>query len=284
GPDPHEGIDLPALRRRAAQAALTSGDFRRAVELARSAVEGLPPDSDERIRGDHWRLLGQALLEVGDAPRARQAVEEAVRILSDGPSVELAAALALLARMAMAGGAPEGPVHAEQARQVARTVGALAIEADATNTLAVLRHMYGDPSASVSLLREALQLSREVGNISVILRAQNNLASLLDELEGRTREALEIARDGMELAARAGLERTRGSQLATTIADLSFRLGEWDAVEALAGPAIAPAMRGGFTVGPLIQLARVRLGRGDLEDAERWLSHVRTVGAGSLFP
>src|SRR5439155_18269530 len=92
------------------------------------------------------------------------------------------------------------------------------------------------------------------------------------------------AMEGLALAQRAGLQRSpRASGLATTIADLAFRLGEWGLVQSVAGPSIAQAVRGGFTVGPLVHLARVQVARGDLEDAGRWLSHVRNVGAGSLF-
>ena len=161
---------------------------------------------------------------------------------------------------------------AEEALAVARASGNREAEGRALNALGTMIGVGGDPDAGVSMLRESLAIARELGSSWDEGGAWTNIADVL-HLAGRTREALEVAREGFEAEAYPAW-RT-GDWLQLTIADCSFHLGEWDEAEA-AIPAASRRHTGGTFL--FWQLTRADAGArpGDLtlaDDALGTLDH-----------
>jgi DNA-binding CsgD family transcriptional regulator len=78
-------------------------------------------------------------------------------------------------------------------------------------------------------LRRAMDLARHHDDLDGVATAYSNLADLLS-LAGRTREALEVAREGLDTTP-SRLTRTR-DWLSLTVAALAFDAGDWSAARA----------------------------------------------------
>jgi DNA-binding CsgD family transcriptional regulator len=97
------------------------------------------------------------------------------------------------------------------------------------------------------------------------------------ELLGQHAEAAQIARDGLELALRAGLARTFGSYLIGNQAEPLLRLGEWAEVDRLISAALTELPEGVF--GATLEELRTELAalRGHYDEAARRLRDARRL-------
>ncbi|MEA2271927.1 MAG: hypothetical protein QOI98_635 [Solirubrobacteraceae bacterium] len=221
------GLDLVALTLRAADVANLAGDHGRAAALIRVAMADV---EEATAAGLLWERLGRFLWAAGDSVTALEAYEEAVRLVpSEPPSAARARVLAargqglmLLARH------QESRACCEEAIAIAREVGAGAEEGHALNTLGCDLGYLGEPAAAVAHLVRARQIAQEVGDLDDLARAYLNLSEMLARPLNRMDEALELAREGIELSRRVGLAGDYGVSLQTNAADVLFWLGRWE--------------------------------------------------------
>lgn len=254
-----------------AVAARLSGDIERAFTITKRALRSLRSESDplrtawflvqrSRLcqgtgRGNGWEDLGTA--------------QELVRGLP--PSSVHAEVLAAVASWEVLHEPGPGTfATAERAVELAQLVGDEEAELNSRLTLAGLRVDAGDVDEGITEFRTSLERAVDRGYFAVIGRGQVNLASALEGV-GRSREAVEVTDQGVELTTRYGLKDSTSWVLGNRAESLQS-LGRWEE----AGRAAADARR--LAQNPrAIALAASRrtdlaLDEGDLAEAERELA------------
>jgi len=156
---------------------------------------------------------------------------------------------------------------------MAERVGARAIHAEATQTLAVCLSQSGRSAEALETIEEAFLLAKEVGDVTNLMRCYNNLTSLVADLASDNRRAEEVIREGLELVQRVGARQNEG-WLTGSLGDVLGRLGRLKEAEACQRRAVEVAMNVGdepLRGMRLTGLAWVLLLRGRLEEAEEVL-------------
>jgi DNA-binding CsgD family transcriptional regulator len=215
--------------------------------------------------GDGWAELARAQELVADRP----------------PSPVKADVLATAAVWKMLHSPdPESIPLAESAVEQARLVGAGEVELHARITLATLRTHAADVDRGIAELYELRDAADASGAPTVIGRAHNNLASVL-EMTGRSRAAIEAARTGLAAARKQGL-RDSVAFIGCNMVDAMMSVGEWDAAEReLAGLRSygAQARTRAFAT---LAAAWLALFRGDLERTGELLAAAREEGGATV--
>jgi DNA-binding CsgD family transcriptional regulator/tetratricopeptide (TPR) repeat protein len=226
------GLDLVALTLRAAEVANLAGDHGRAAALIRVTMADV---DDPTGAGLLWERLGRFLWAAGDSVTALEAYEEAVRLVpGDPPSAARARVLAARGQgLMLLSHHQESRECCEAAIAIARQVGARAEEGHALNTLGCDLAYLGEPAAAVAHLVAARGIAEEVGDLDDLARAYLNLSEVLARPLNRLDEALELAREGIDLSRRVGLAGDYGVSLQTNAADVLFGLGRWEEVAAI---------------------------------------------------
>ena len=270
--------DRAALMERAAEAAVLSGQYARAIELGRTALAAVDATTDPSRAGLLHERLRWFLWEAGERPAAVASVHEALRLIpSDPPTAGLARALAHLAAGELFAGQFEASrEHAERAVAAARAVGARSEEALALGILGWDVAVLGDVEAGVASFREGKRIAEELGSVEGQALAQANLASLLDRV-GRTEESLAVAREGFEVVRSFGLERTYGGLLAGSAAKALISLGRWDEADVVTEEALERGPAGRAAVWLLLNRGRLLAARGNFEAATRLLNEARDI-------
>lgn len=189
-----------------------------------------------------------------------------------GEREELAEALHVLGwNLWRRGRAEEAEPLLRRSVEMAPRVGSPLVQAQATQTLAVCLAQLGRSEEAVAKMNEAYELAREVGEFSNLMRASNNLPSVLADLDSDHEKAETVLREGLELARRAGAKSHMG-WLAGSLGDIVARLGRLEEAETLQREAIELAIEIGdepLRGMRLTALAHVVLLRGRLDEAER---------------
>jgi len=274
------GLDRAALLMRSADAAVRDDRPARSVELAREAARELIPERDPVRLAQVHMLLGRGLWLTADHEEGLAAYHEAVRLIpSEPPSAERAHVLAGEAQALMLSGkSTDALAVCEEALVLAREVGDRYAEARILATMAGVGWSAGVPFENAS---EALSIAREIGAVEEIGRAYANGSENLDA-EGRVREAIAFAEEGIADAPRWGLQDFV-QYLSSSIAVWKFRLGEWAEVDRLiaeiseVGSRAAVAPRTG--VAGLLAMAR-----GDYATAEAELARAEPMARGMGGP
>lgn len=289
----------PALLAAAASAAEAAGAFRRAAALMEQAIERRAGGRVERLTGARsvpvparieagalCELLGRYRRAGGDAVGARRALETAIQLIPDEPSVPRARALASLAQdLMLEGRFAQSAELAEQARDAARAVGseALAELGHATCTLGVDVAYIGHLERGLELVEEATRISRQAGRLDDVVRAYANHTTLLD-LDSRREAALAVVQEGIAEAQRSGLGLTYGAFLRGNAADILFQLGRWTESERECRAAMEFPPAGVAWFSPILYLSLVLVeSRADEEAARlvgRTLLQLEAVPAG----
>jgi ATP/maltotriose-dependent transcriptional regulator MalT len=220
---------------------LSRGDD--ALATARDALELLPPGRDDAQRATLLAWLARTTLLRG---RYREAVDAANDAIA----------------MVRASGA--GPI----------------VEGQARNTLAMAFVGSGSVEQGLTEMRAALALAEQSDDVFGMESAYANLADLL-LLNGRAKEALAVAREGLERGQSTHAAST--VWLATTVAETAFAAGDWQ----LAADSLAiekKVMEGRWLINLRLREAELHLGRGELEDAEHKLLEIEPLVAKSLEP
>jgi DNA-binding CsgD family transcriptional regulator/tetratricopeptide (TPR) repeat protein len=257
-PDPASvaGVDLVELDLRAAAAASDSGEFRRAVSLARDAVanaEGLPAAKANE------RLANYLLQEDGDAQDLLAASLRAVELVPADPPTALRARVAAgRARVLQAlRRYDEARRWCDEALSVARAAGSANEETHALITLAVLECRHDNAPVARTLLHDALRRAAAAGEHSLELRAQCILGTL--ELDfGNLTVAREVLSQAVALASRRGLSWSEyGIQARIQRFYADYVTGAWDEAARFAAAAddCAPAVPSLLAVTLYVQVA-----------------------------
>ena len=191
-------MDLVDLYRHAAETTYLSGDVGEALALVRSGICAAEEQGDRRRGGLLHLLLGRCMSTGASAEQAAiAAVEMAVEMVPEAPSLERAQVLAGLARhLQMNTRDREAMPWAERALVIARSVGARHEESHALATYGVTLARLGDLVVGLAHLRQALAIAEQLDSAFHIAGCH---AALSDGLlsAGRFTEAAEVAMRGV---------------------------------------------------------------------------------------
>jgi len=239
-PDPERVADMSKveLMGRTSSHLRNAGESRRSLELVRAALAECPEDDDQfpRLLRDHGLVLA-SLGEGESAPYFRQALERLEG--RDDPATRTLRAsvlISLAGRLLLAGDFAAASRVADDALELALTVGSARAASVAKNIASVARAELGDVAAALEGLEEARELAD--GDGPALLRYWTN-ASDLHFLLGALGQAVRTAEEGLARAREQGLERSSGVILASNAVDPLFALGEWAAADALVDRALS---------------------------------------------
>ncbi|WP_189933204.1 helix-turn-helix transcriptional regulator [Streptomyces sulfonofaciens] len=261
----------------AAVAGRLCGERLRALKITKRALRLLEDDSDgqDPLRAAWFWVQRSRLVQSlahGDGWRELGTAQDLVRGLP--PSPVHAEVLAYVANWSML----HEPGHeslaaAERAVEYAHMVGARDIEMHARITLGGLMVDAGQVEAGLAEMYDVAARVTELGIAGCVGRSHVNLPSVLEGV-GRSREAVGILEEGIELSRKYGL-RDSEAWMWGNLSESLYSLGRWDR----AAEAAARAERIGHSAKPrgaaAARLAHLALARGDLTEAARRLTAAR---------
>jgi DNA-binding CsgD family transcriptional regulator len=262
------GIDVVEALRRAGQSAYAAGALDRSLAMFGEALAELAPDADPERRALLMEARAATLLDTGRDDEARLELERAAALLpAEPPSDARAVVLTALAAQRAVGGDFDGTRSAaEQAVAAARGLGAPGREATARMMLGMAL-VYLEGERGLLDLETGVRLAEEAGDHAMTLRGHLNHSDALQTL-GRSRESLEVADRGMELAARVGLTRSvYGAIVTINLAEAHFHLGHWDDGHRVLTRALDSGLASSFASVLLDHRARIAALAGRYEDA-----------------
>ncbi|HEY8845070.1 MAG TPA: LuxR C-terminal-related transcriptional regulator, partial [Candidatus Limnocylindrales bacterium] len=146
-------------------------------------------------------------------------------------------------------------------------------EGHARNTLGVGLAFNGHPQQALHSLEAARWIAEDLRDAEEMCRAYTNMSMVLVGL-GRPADAAAVARSGLEAYRQFEIAPCHGGLLAGNAADALARLGRWDeAVEMGVDHLDRPVDSGNADL--RLTLARVAIGRGQLERGGRLIDQVR---------
>jgi predicted ATPase/DNA-binding CsgD family transcriptional regulator len=270
---PLERLDV---LRRASEAANLAGATERAIDLARETLDRVDRDDYVAAALAHERL-GRYLWMAGHGEDALPEFRHAVELMpAVPPSTERAHVLAAEAQVLMLSGRRgESKVRCAEALAIARDVGAGRVEANVLNTMIPNFSLAGETDGAADATRQALALARELGLVEEIGRSYVNGGDALDQA-GRLQDAIDMAREGIEVCARYGADAIVET-LRTEITARLLRAGAWDEAEKLLGEVAEHDLRG-VTAGTIwAQLAWLDAHRGNHDAAARALERAERL-------
>ncbi|MGW0728799.1 AAA family ATPase [Streptomyces mirabilis] len=268
GARPRNG-DPVTLTLRASAAAAHAGETHRAVSLTRAALARAGSDADSELAARVRYTLAGNLMRVDSLKAAFTYSSEALAMIpAEPPSHTWVWAAATHAMAARYMGHDEDAERV--ARQALRTAEELRLadaQADLIISLVGLEDHNRRTAEGRERLRQARDLARRAGNVSVEMRALFNLAIGAYE-SGALDECLTWLAEGLERANRSGLVSSPYAlELRYLQSLILYTLGRWDEcarAAAVDAGRLPPA--GGFAVGPALYVA---LARGEEGAAER---------------
>ncbi|HKQ17486.1 MAG TPA: response regulator transcription factor, partial [Solirubrobacterales bacterium] len=207
----------------------TAEEPERALEVARAAVDGVDAERqplraarfEERLA---WSIYLTA--DLAEGTRRLRAVTD--RLDGLPPSTEAAGCLASLATFTLYGGRYREAIPiAERAIDMSAATGAVRRQIEAMGALGAAAALEGDCDRGLSVLREALDMARGLGDPGAISMAYLGLASTLHDCDA-LQEAVEI---GLEGSAWALGSRIPG--FSTMAVESMVPLGRWREAEAI---------------------------------------------------
>ena len=249
------------LQLRAAESAFAAGRPARAVAYL-EAILGSFDERRERVAlGLLHERLGRYRRAAGDRTGALAALERAVDLVPNGPTLERATVLAALAQAMMLDGSfARSEALAREAMRIGAACGhdGEGIVVHATTTLGVALGWGDAPEAGVALLEEARGLAERAGDADEVFRVYANLTTVLD-LVGRRAEAVDVAYEGIAASRRAGLEAVYGNLIRGNASDSLYLLGRWAESSAISATALEWSPAGVAFVRPIDSLAVVEI-------------------------
>jgi DNA-binding CsgD family transcriptional regulator/tetratricopeptide (TPR) repeat protein len=224
------GMSRAQLLLRAAEALLPSMSPR-ALVLARAALDALDAGAEPEEWAAITGRIGRMNWVHHRGTAAAAAYEQAVALLADRPpSAGKARSLAELGgSLLMRSQHRRAETVLTDALSAARAVGALAVEAHALCCLGAVLVELGQVSDGLSMLRHALQLSREAGQAEDVIRAYSNYSAGL-EFSADYQEAARLAAEGAGFASRMGHRRGWAFLMGNRVSVLT-RCGSWAEAE-----------------------------------------------------
>ncbi|HVU78297.1 MAG TPA: AAA family ATPase, partial [Gaiellaceae bacterium] len=257
------GVDHVGLLELALQATIASGQEARTLTHAVEALAELDPEQDPRRTAHVLYLRSEALRRLRRDPFPD--LDRAAGLLGDEPVRELANVLAGLANAHIFDGNDEQARTAGlRAVEVARTLGAADVEANALISLGGARSYLGDVDGGAADVREGLAIATRLQDPDTCVRAHIVLSDTF-EVAQRHEEAIAEAEAGIAIARRHGLMHSLGVFLAGNQAESLVRLGRFDEAAAVLDDALSNHADQSRLVSPRLMRAELllRLGRSD---------------------
>jgi DNA-binding CsgD family transcriptional regulator len=276
------GVDHVDLLRMAGRAHGISGRWPRAEVLFRRALDEVDPDEEPLRYASLLSRLARVQRGLNRAPEAIETAERALAMLS-GPdgARERASLLAWLGRTRwLRGHYRDAIADAEVALAAAIEAHDRMSESEVLNTLGMAQIMLGEVDEGVARLRHAIAIAREIEDVDGISTAYGNLADLLG-LTGRTKEALQVATEGLGLTPKRFMRAYDWIEM--TVSDIAFRSGDWELSRSSLCQSAA-RMSGVAFMFRQLRGAELALGVGDEETAEGCLDSVENLIPESTEP
>ncbi|MFF0230675.1 AAA family ATPase [Micromonospora sp. NPDC005254] len=260
------GMDHLALLEQTLDAAVTAGDFSRAITLTRAGLAEVDADAAPlraaRLLDQRGRLM--ALLGKSDG---RRELDEAYRLAASGPfGVERVRLLADVAAHLV-------KIDPEQAARVAAEAStdaeALGEELALLPTrIALLCHQQLDNR--LAELGSAEAVAQAAGDTAALVLVKVFQSDVLCEL-GRYAESAQAAEAGLAEARRVGISRSTGAYLLSNRAEALIALGRWDEAETVCAEAARIDLSGvtglhWLQLGAGLRLARAHPGADEMVD------------------
>ena len=238
--------------------------------VGRRAIEVFSALGD--VRGVGWATahLVLPLMQQGRNDEAEAAGRAAVETLEPlGDTAELAHAFHRLGWFLWRRGrGTEAEPLLRRAIDMADRVQDVVVRAEATQSLGLCLRRLGNTAEGERLVEEAFRLAKDAGDTANLMRAHNNLAITRFELRGPL-AAVDVAREGLELALRSGTIGA-AAYIAGTLAYMEQLLGGLSEAEERGRFAVSLGQRSGdgpITGESLITLATTVLMRGRPDEA-----------------
>ncbi|MFI6234067.1 AAA family ATPase [Micromonospora sp. NPDC050784] len=262
------GVDHLALLEQTLDAAVTAGDFSRAITLTRAGLAevdaGAAPLRAARLLDQRGRLM--ALLGKSDGSRE---LDEAYRLAAGGPPA--AERVRLLADIATHLVKIDPQKAARVAAEAATDAEAFGVNVALLSTrIALLCHGERDLTGGLAELGQAAAAARAAGDAPTLVLAMVFESDMLCEL-GRYAESAQAAEAGVAEARRVGISRSTGAYLLSNRAEALIALGRWDEAEAVCAEAARIDLSGvtglhWLQLGAGLRLARAHPGADELVD------------------
>jgi ATP/maltotriose-dependent transcriptional regulator MalT len=239
------------------------------------------PDADPRRYARLLSRKARIQWSLNSGVAGVKTAERALSLLpSDEMSVERASLMAWLARTRFLRGRFRHAVtEGDAALEAATAAGDRHTEGEVLNTLGMAQISLGNVDEGVGLLRRAIEIGTSMGDLDNLGYAYSNLADMLGHA-GRTREAVEVATEGLE-AVPPRMPRLH-DWLVLTVAQLSFEAGDWETARVQISTPSAALDR--TPIFRLMVEAEVAVGEGADEVAEQRLGAVQPRVAASAEP
>jgi DNA-binding CsgD family transcriptional regulator/antitoxin (DNA-binding transcriptional repressor) of toxin-antitoxin stability system len=140
--------------------------------------------------------------------------------------------------------------------------------------------MRGETDQGLRDMRAAIEVARAEGRDDDVYRAYCNMVDAL-HAASRSREALEVAAEGLAVAAEADVAVP---WLSLELSEVQFDLGDWPAADATSDPDRLGGVAGTTAIFRDLRRADLMLGRGDLDETMRRLERARDAAVRSLEP
>ncbi|MET0602807.1 MAG: AAA family ATPase [Baekduia sp.] len=274
------GCDHVTLLARAAHAHQL--EHHRCIVLLKRALHELDQEAEPGRAARMLGRLGRARWSQGKGEIALQAWDAALALLpAEPPSAERAELLAAKAAGLMLWGRhADARAMAQEALDVAEAVGARSVRIHALNTMGICLRGGEDTARGRALLREALALAREDGDLEQLVRGYSNLAEALHRT-GETPAARTLLAEGHRELRELGHS---DACLVLAQAEIAYDLGLWDEADAFASPEVGRGAQGTIRVNYEVVRANLSMARGDHADARRRLEVVSDLIARSYEP
>ena len=276
---PVDHVELLSL---AASAHAIAGDRARAEVLLHSGLRELSDDGDQRRRSALLSRLSRIQWTLNRGLEGVETAQKALALLPAGEeSRDRAQLLAWLARTRFLRGRFRDAIEdGEKALAAAVAAGDSRSEGEVLLTLGMAEIALGRLDEGVARIHRTIEIARANDDIDGLTYAYSNLADMLN-LAGRTREALDVAQEGLK--ATPGRMTRNLDWMRLTISELAFEGGDWKQARAQLRPVRS------HTVGILLMFRHVReaelaLGEGDEETAAACLAEIEPLVAMSSEP
>ena len=283
-PDPEgaSDTDLLTVLLEAADAAHLAGEEDAGLEFVEVARRLVNP----RLDPAGWAAVARREVEArwlgGDMAGALTVAETASQALAEADAAQDAWFEERRAGLLLHGARfAEARDVAAEVRELGRQLGDEQLEAGALLSHGVAVAALGDVSTGLEQLAEARRMGLAMQDPELTARTTINQLLLL-LAAGRLDEARRLAAEGLRLAGELGFERSYVVPLVATLATSLFLQGEWDEADRIITDAPRPAWVRDLTY---LSLARALLamGRGRLEEAERWLADASIDESGNVL-
>ncbi|MFF4350737.1 AAA family ATPase [Streptomyces sp. NPDC001530] len=264
-------LDLMA---EAAVAGRLCGERERALKITKRALHLLEDEGDPLRAAWFWCQRSRLVQSQGRGDGWKELATAQALVRGLPPSEVHADVLSNVAAWCMLHEPGPGALSAaERAVEYARMVGARDIELNARLTLGGLMVDAGDVEAGLAEMYEVKERVNRYGASLVVGRLHINLPSHLESV-GRSREAVPVLREGVELARKNGLLDTQ-AWVWGNLSESLYALGQWDEALEAARNTLRIGLSGKASGLGASRLARLALARGDLPEAGRQLAAAR---------